>query len=398
MRRLILALLCITTTYGLQAQSLKSTVDSNNVFAFTLFSKLKNRHSLFFSPFSISTAFAMAYSGANGETQEQIAHVMRFNIESDTVQVNFKKLIKSINDENEPGVQLEIANSVWAQKNYHFLGSYFNTVIDNYNSEIKSVDFITEPEETRQEINSWVKEKTNNKILNFFPKQSLSSSNRMVLVNACYFNCEWANAFPVKSIRKEQFFPFNKKESVNINFMNITERYKYYEDEKFQVLEIPYKDTKMSFVIFLPLSIDSLGNDGDIFNYGYYTTAITLLKPQEVEVSLPKFKLTQSYNLGNVLSDMGMHDAFIPNLADFSKMTGAKNLFISRVIHKSYIDVTEKGTEAVGVTGIAFSISLQSKNPVIKIFNANHPFFFVIRDNSTGSILFMGELVNPNNN
>ncbi|MGP8215436.1 MAG: serpin family protein [Bacteroidia bacterium] len=400
MKTTFLALLFSAIFNTINAQTIEITVDSNNVFAFKLFNVLKSDHNLIFSPFSISSALAMTYAGARGETEKQMSHVLCFGMQQEPLHNNFESIIKTIEMDNGDSIRLNIANSLWAQNSYHFLDSYFTLVKTNYHNELNYVDFINEPEKARLDINSWVEQKTNDKIKDLLPEGSIDGMVRLVLVNALYFHGAWKWAFNPISTRKDIFY-LNRTDTVLTDFMeNMEERqhyvaeYNYYEDNKFQVVEIPYNNDKLAMLIFLPNEIGDINEMENNFTLGYYTRVLRHMKADLVNLSIPKFKTTMDFNLANTLSKMGMPIAFA-DTANFSGMTGNKDLYISEVFHKAFINVTEQGTEAAAATAIVMSAQSASIPPPTKTFKADHPFIFILFDYDTGTILFMGELKNP---
>jgi serpin B len=292
-------------------------------------------------------------------------------------------------------IRLNIANGLWAQQDFRFLDAYFDLVKSKYHPELKNVDFTNNilREATRREINAWVEKNTNDKIKNILSQGDLTSLTRLVLVNAIYFYGDWASPFK-KASTKTKAFSMMDGTSDTMPFMNQKNRYNYFEDSKIQAIEIPYMDSKASMVIFLPKKTNGIADPGKSLDYTYYQEIIESMEFNDVYLSLPKFKLDFKLELGNTLSQMGMPLAFSPE-ADFSGMTGKRDLFISKVIHQAFIKVDEKGTEAAAATAVAMSLGMAPQHIEPKIFNADHPFVFLIRDNTTGSILFMGEILKP---
>ncbi len=380
----------------LNAQSIEKVVDSNNVFAFKMFKQLNGEHNLIFSPFSISSALAMTYAGARGETEKQMSRVLCFGFKENVLHRDFDAILSDIESDNADSVKLDIANSLWVQKNYKFLDSYFDMVKTKYHSELNYVDFRAKTEEARKEINNWTEQKTNYKIKDLLPKGSLDGDVRLVLVNALYFHASWLYKFSVNATHKDVFYVGGKNnDTVHANFMNKQGEYMYYENAEGKMIELPYMGYKLSMLVYLPNNeYDSL-RMRHVFDYNYYKSINDSLGGEEVELELPKFKITQSFGLGDTLSNMGMKDAFLPDQADFSGMTGNTKLFISKVIHKAFIDVTEDGTEASAATAVVVKLGMARPPRRPKIFKADHPFIYIIRDNKTGSILFMGEVKNP---
>ena len=301
-----------------------------------------------------------------------------------------------LNEGTEGKIKLNIANGLWAQKNFKFLDSYMNLVASDYSSELKNADFTddTEKEKTRKEINAWVEHETNDKIKDILSEGDLSSLTRLVLVNAIYFYGEWAEPFEKSATGPKDFF-LPDQAKVNVPFMNHQGRYQYYEDTEIKAIEIPYKDNKASIVIFLPNTIKGITDFEQSFDYSHYLDIIASCNPMDVRLSLPKFKITNKIYLGATLSKMGMPLAFSPGGADFSGMTGKLDLCISEAIHQAFIDVDEKGTEAAAATAVVMKMTSAAPSSGLRVFNADHPFIYCIKDNTTGSILFIGKVMNP---
>jgi len=395
MKSLFCFLSCIIPLIA-SANNPKGVVDGNNQFAFKLYHQVQGgtTGNQFYSPFSISTALAMTYAGARNETALQISQTMNFS-QGEKFHSDYSQLLEGLIESPQSKIKLNIANSMWAQKDYKFLDSYFNLVKSNYRSELKNVDFTdnTEREKARMDINGWVEQKTNDKIKDLLSQSDLTSMTRLVLVNAIYFYGDWAEPF-VKQGTQPKEFSLMDGTKITALFMNQQERYNYYEDSKIQAIEIPYKDNKASMVIFLPKKNKWMVEFEKSFDPKYYQNIIAALQSQEVRLSFPKFKTTYKIFLRTTLAQMGMPLAFSSN-ADFSGMTGKRDLCISEVIHQAFINVDEKGTEAAAATAVVMKMTAVRFPPEPKTFNADHPFIFLIKDNSTGSILFMGKIMNP---
>lgn len=375
-------------------------VAGNNEFAFELYSKLRSSEgNLFFSPYSISTALALAYSGARGETETEMATVLHLpTTTKDTIgQMRFHSafgtIIKDLNSRGEKGgYELSAANALWGQKGYGFLEEYLELIENNYGGKLNEVDFVRAAETTRKTINKWVEQKTNNKITNLIPQGVLDSMTRMVLTNAIYFKGNWARQFK-KDMTEDAPFTLVDGEKVDAAMMNQTAEFGYMETASFQGLELPYVDDELSMIIMLPKEIDGLDEFEKTLTVENLSKWLSKLYKREVVVSVPKFKMTSQFGLASVLKSMGMTDAFSSN-ANFSGINGKRDLFISAVIHKAYVDVNEEGTEAAAATAVTMKLTsvMPSRIPV---FRADHPFLFLIRDNHSGSILFIGRVMNP---
>jgi serpin B len=381
---------CLISFNFLFAQNMKTTVDDNNVFAFKLFERLKGEHNLFYSPFSISSALAMTYAGARGETEKQMSHVLCFGGQEE-LHKSYEKIMQSIESDNGDGIKLNIANSLWAEKAYTFLASYTDLLKTRYHTHAGTFDFVDGPEKVRKKINAWVEQETNDKIKDILPSEAINAQVRLVLVNALYFRGEWANKFNVQATHKDAFY-LTEKDTVHTEFMNNLGNFHYYEDEKYQVVELPYKGNKVSMMIFLPNGKNKLTRIDEDFKYSYYAGITDSLKIAKVRITIPKFKTTESFNLSKMLSDMGMPNAF--HNADFSGMTGNKDLYVSLILHKAFLDINEKGTEAAASAAVVMTETAE-RPMAFKDFKADRPFILVIKDNVTGTILFIGEIKNP---
>jgi serpin B len=379
----------------------------NNEFALALYAKLRAREgNLFFSPYSISTALAMTYAGARGQTDTEMANVLHFpTVPSATVPADntfartqfhslFGTIVKDLSDRGKKDkYELHVANALWGQKGYGFLEEFLQLIKANYDGQLNEVDFIQAAEAARKTINAWVEDKTNNKIKDLISKGTLDKMTRLVLTNAIYFKGNWEKQFN-KDRTKDAPFTLLSGEKVDAPMMNQKAEFKYMETEDFQALELPYVDDELSMVILLPRQFDGLPEFEKELAIENLSEWLGKLHKCEVIVSVPKFEMTSQFGLASVLKSMGMIDAFSLGRADFSGMNGKKDLFISAVIHKAYVDVNEEGTEAAAATAV--TMKMTSVGPTrMPVFRADHPFLFLIRDNVSGSILFIGRVVNP---
>jgi len=388
-------------------------VQGNNDFALQLYAKLRNREgNLFFSPYSISTALAMTYAGARGQTEAQMARVLSFPTlpkvlinnpeclltmpgwEPQRFSSAFGEIIKDLNARGEKGgYELSVANALWGQKGYGFLKEFLELIKTHYDGGLNEVDFVRAAESARKTINAWVEKETKNKIKNLIGPGVLDAMTRLVLTNAIYFKGNWASQFK-EDRTKDAPFTLITGEKVNVPMMNQTAEYNYMETEDFQGLELPYVDDELSMIILLPKKIDGLAGLEKTLTADNLSQWLGRLRKRKVIVSVPKFKMTCQFGLAGVLKSMGMTDAFVPDVADFSGMNGRKDLFISAVIHKAYVDVNEEGTEAAAATAVVMTLTAIGPEET-PVFRADHPFLFLIRDNCSGSILFIGRAMNP---
>jgi serpin B len=378
-------------------EEIKSVVDANNQFAFDLYAKYARRDgNVFFSPYSISTALAMTYEGAKGQTASEMKTVFHFPDNIQSMRHAFASIYNSINAKDKT-YTLKTANALWAQNNYVFQKEYFDVVDMYYGGKVTNLDFTGDAENSRITINNWVAGQTNDRIKDLMPPGTVNSDTRLVLTNAVYFNGTWANKFDSANTQtadfKVSYSKSVKPRTTNVNMMSLTgEKLYYAETDVYQAIEMPYEGNDLSMVIILPKT-DYLSTVEQYLTTDYYSTILTSLQMQRVDVYMPKFKFDTKYMMAQDLAAMGMPTAFTPD-ADFSGMTGSKDLFISEVIHQAFVDVNEQGTEAAAATGVG--VGTTSYDPTApKVFKADHPFMFIIEHRATGEILFIGKVTDP---
>lgn len=371
-------------------------IDSNQ-FAVDFYQHVRQHDgNLFFSPTSISTVLAMAYAGAKGQTAEQMAKVLHFKEPAGQVNQEFAKLIAGWNaGSKEHNFQLDVANAMWGQKGYPFQPAFNQTLQANFGAAIRLVDF-GQSQQARKTINDWVAQQTQQKIQDLMPPDSIAGDTRLVLTNAIYFKAHWDKEFHEGVTQPGEFHVTGDK-TTQVPMMRQMEEFRYLKGDGFAALEMTYADNSFSMITLLPDKTDGLAD------FEKSLTAEKLLgwidqmgtkSAQDVQVLFPKFKITEELKLNDTLSEMGMPLAF-SGQADFSGMNGGREpLCITAAIHKAYVNVDEKGTEAAAATGIAVGRAALIAH--MAQFKADHPFLFVIRDNRSGGLLFMGRIVNPN--
>lgn len=367
----------------------------NSSFAFELFQQNKETtKNILLSPFSISSALAMTYAGAKGETERQMSKTLHFSLSQPQVHEGFRNLMAGIYpSEEQSGSDLKIANALWVQEKYGFLDNYYKICQKYYGSGFNYMDFKNQPEKSRVKINDWVEENTNKKIQNLIPENVITDATKLVLTNAIWFKGNWEVPFNKKHSVVSDFY-LQDGSSVKADFMNHhKEAFLYYRDSILEILELPYEGDKYVMKIFLPAEGIKMADFEKQLSFDYFKSKKKLMKAKSMEVFLPRFGFTYSISLEEQLSAMGMPLAF-SDAADFSGMTGKKDLKIDKVIHKAFIEVNEEGTEAAGATAVIM-VETTSFNPDKVVFNANRPFLFVIQDKENGSILFIGKLLNP---
>ncbi len=367
----------------------------NNQFAFDLYQKIteKSTGNIFLSPYSISSALAMTYAGANGSTQIEMAKTMRFDANEGFFHYGYGNYTNQMLENAKENVELAIANQLWGEKTYPLQKDFVGINENAYQAELKTMDFVNRSEQERLLINNWVATKTNDRIVNLLSKGMITPDTRLVLTNAIYFKGDWLAEFDVKETR-DRTFKRNETESNEIPFMHSFGDFKYMENLDFQMISLPYQGNKQSMVVVLPKDPEKM----TVVEKQLSTTQIQKVmssKPKKVYLDLPKFKLTLNLGLKEYLKEMGMVSAFSSG-ADFSKMSPINGLYISNVVHKAFIEVDEKGSEAAAATAVVMIEKMApSQTPLPKNFMADHPFLIYIIDNDTKAILFMGKIVNP---
>ncbi|KPL72366.1 hypothetical protein AC812_15810 [Bellilinea caldifistulae] len=378
--------------------ALRELVNGNTAFALDLYQRLAEKPgNLFYSPYSISLALAMTYAGARGETERQMAQTLRFGLPQAQLHPAFNMLDLNLRppeqkpaSEDEQPFQLNIANSLWGQAGFDFLPEFLDLLAENYGAGMYRVDY-SEPETARQRINGWVEEQTRQKIKDLIAQGMLNPMTRLVLVNAIYFKGAWVYPFDKESTRDAPFTLLDGSR-VNVPMMYLAKDLLYLRGKNYTVVRLPYRDSPMGMTIIVP-------------DEGQFEEVERALTPQLLEeirsnfslaavrLAMPKFKMETSFNLSQTLAEMGMPAAFDRSLADFSGMTGRKDLFISNVVHKAYVDVNEEGTEAAAATAVIMELKAMPMNEVE--LTIDRPFLFFIEDRESGTLLFAGRVVDP---
>ena len=375
-------------------------VDGNNAFAVDLYAHLRAQPgNLFFSPESISTALAMTYGGARGETASEIAKTLHFTLPPDRLHPAMGAQLADL-DATHASYQLLVANALWAQRGEHFIESFLKVTQANYGAGFHQVDFEHSTESARQDINRWVEEKTEDKIKDLIGPHDLDRTTKLVLTNAIYFKGTWEDQFE-KSETKDDDFHVSPSQTVKSPLMHRRGSYSYFNGGSVQVLEIPYKSEdraqSLSMIVLLPNDVAGLAALEQSITAAKLKEWLGQLRPvHEVVLTLPRFKMTQQFSLAGTLSAMGMVSAFNKAAADFTGIVEKRDLYLSAVIHKAFVDVNEEGTEAAAATAViaARATAVMRTQPPI-VFRADHPFVFLIRDNKSGGILFLGRVENP---
>jgi len=383
----------LTASNAGDTTDLSPIVNANNAFAVDLYDQLEAAEgNLFFSPYSISVAFGMAGSGAGGNTADQMGSVLHFDgkpVEAAAGQGALQRLLNGI--QSKGNIQLAIANSIWPERSYPFRKNYLDVLDGHFDVSASPCDFKGKAEAERQRINRWVEEQTNDRIKDLMPEGSVSPMTRLVLANAVYFKGDWAEQFKASATKDTPFFTAEGV-PVTVPMMMQKKKFRYAQHPGLKVLSMPYAGGDLSMLIVLPDTNDGLAKLESELSAEKLEQWTDGLRQAEVLVHFPKFKAESSFQLNRTMQALGMTDAFHFERADFSGMTDRDDLYLSDAVHKAFIEVNEEGTEAAAATGIGFrAVSLE----LMHVFRADHPFLYLIRHESTGSILFMGRMTNP---
>ena len=372
-------------------------VAGNTRFALGLYGVLFDKSAnLFYSPYSISLALAMTYAGARGNTEQEMAQALAFTLPQDRLHPAFNSLDQALSSRGEKAQQegerfrLHVANSLWGQQGFSFQPAFLDLLAQHYGAGMQVLDFESAPEPSRQTINRWVEEQTEQKIKDLLPAGSVDRLTRLVLTNAIYFNAGWKDPFEAEATQDGAFHLLNGS-TATVPMMQESESLGYGEGEGCQVVELPYVGDEMSMVILLPAEgrFEEFARGLDA---GRLAGALQGIGPAQVQLTLPKFKYESSVALKDALAKLGMAEAF-EDRADLSGMTGRRDLYISDVYHKAFVAVDEKGTEAAAATAVVMQVTAMPAEA--KEVRVDRPFIFLIRDMQTGAILFLGHVVNP---
>ncbi len=388
--------------YIIDPQVSKDDLDDHaediNEFAIELYRKLAARDgNLIFSPYSIFQAFLMTYAGANAETKAEIAEALEIDLEDgdkvhewmNALNIHLTTRPEYASKDAQP-LEFSVANALWAQKEQHYEQAFLDKLAANYNAGLKLVDF-SQPEEARQLINLWVEAQTNEKIKELIPAGMLNELTRLVITNAVYFKGAWSHQFDPQLNSLETFYKLDGSQTT-VEMMNLRFTGAGLVDDDYQVVRLPYEQSGFSMVVIMPNGdFREFENDledelDDIFEDLDESSA-------SIQLGLPKFKIESSFGLADQLKALGMRSAFDAFSADFSGITGAKDLFISDAIHQAYIDVNEQGTEAAAATAIAMEMTSMPGDTIEIKFD--RPFIYLIYDQTTEIIVFMGRVLAP---
>ena len=380
---------------------LERLADGNAQLTFDIYQHLQSEPgNLFYSPYSISSALAMTYAGAEGGTAEEMASVLRFMLDQENLHPAFNALDQKLDSLAELEVpegqgdpfQLNISNAIWGQQDFHFEGDFLDLLAENYGAGLRLLDYISQPEESRLAINQWVSDETKEKIQDLIPQGSITPDTRLVLSNAIYFKATWLEPFEKNLTEEGKFYGLGGEEILaQMMRSGSNANFQYFKDDGYQAVELPYIGNQVSMLVVVP-DQGRFEEFESRFSSEELTRILDGLSYSPVVLTFPKFEFETEISLANTLSNMGMPTAF-SDAADFSGMTGSKDLFISNVFHKAFVSVDEEGTEAAAATAVEMSLTSMPESPIE--LTVDRPFLFLIREHETGTVLFMGRIVNP---
>jgi serpin B len=386
------------TSPAVAAPDLAELVGGNSAFAFDLYRVLEAKDgNLFYSPYSISLALAMTYAGARGETEQQMAHALHFVLPQERLHPAFNGLDLELarrglgaEGKDEEGFRLHIVNAIWGQKDYKFLSEYLDVLAEQYGAGLRVLDFAGDPEASRVTINDWVSEQTEAKIEDLIPQGVINELTRLVLTNAIYFNAAWAEPFDPERTEDGPFYLLDGGQ-VTVPMMRQTASFGYAEGEGYQAVELLYDGRELAMTILVPQA-GAFEAFEDSLDAGRVDAIVRGLMYRQVALAMPPFEFESGFSLKEALTALGMPAAFAGD-ADFAGMTGDRDLFISEVVHKAFVSVDEAGTEAAAATAVVMQKLGMPEEPVE--VTVDRPFLFLIRDIETGTVLFVGRVVNP---
>ena len=369
--------------------------DVVNTFAFDIFKEVHvaNGDNFFISPYSIFTALAMTYEGARGETAEEMANVLSVEQDNESFHTYMKNLYEVLNTKNAE-YNISTANALWVKENLQMLEAYLTIIREYYGGDATEVDY-SNPTEAATIINQWVENQTNGLIEDLITADAISPLTALILTNAIYFKGIWKTQFdPVNTTNRTfETTAGTSVEAPTMSLVDTEDVFYYTETDEIQILELPYTGDDISMIILLPKNND-LSSIIDTVDNDMFSAWTESMVETNVDIYLPKFEVETSYKLKDYLIALGMNIPFT-SAADFSGITGGKDLFISDVIHKAFIDVNEEGTEAAAATAVIMVTSINGGGSSRIVFDCNHPFMYLIQHKQTGTILFMGSISDP---
>jgi serpin B len=372
--------------------------NGNAAFALDLYARLHEQEgNLFLSPHSISTALGMTYAGSRGNTASQMRKVLHFELDQEKLHRSFRNLTNNLQErEKERELELRVANALWGQKGLTFVKEFVECVKKHHDAQLNTVDFARSTEKARQIINVWADKQTRGKIKELFQRGVLNQDTALVLANAVYFKGNWAAPFDKRATHEASFTILTGKK-IHVPMMHKEDELGFLEEKTFKVAELAYAGGELCMVIFLPNKFDGLVELEKSLTLDRVTRCFEKLSHRDVKLYLPKFQICSAFRLDETLRTMGMKDLFAREKANLSGMIDPAQVegpvYVRAVVHKAFVEVNERGTEAAATAGVAVEAECEPMAPAV--FRADHPFVFMIRDRRSGSILFVGRIADP---
>ncbi|MDT8898935.1 serpin family protein [Thermanaerothrix sp. 4228-RoL] len=377
---------------------LQTLIEGNTAFALDLYQHLRDEAgNLFYSPYSITLALAMTYAGAAGQTAEAMAQTLHFTLPPEQLHSALNALNQRLTtpptppNPEEPPFELHIANALWGQKDEPFRSAFLDLLAENYNAGLQTLDFTANPEGARQRINAWVAEQTRDKIRDLLQKGDITPQTRLVLTNAIYFKAAWRYPFKPEETQEGEFTLLNGQK-VRVPMMHLNKELAYAEGKGYQAAALPYAGGDYEMVLIVPTTGQFKAFE-QALTPSYLNEILARLEPTQLDLSMPRFTYDARLSLRTTLKDMGMKIAFDPEQADFTAMSEYPGLYIGNVVHKGFVAVDEAGTEAAAATAVIMErTSMPARSATLRV---DRPFIFLIRDHQSGSILFIGRVLQP---
>ncbi len=389
------------TSPSVTTENIEQLADDNTAFALSFYNHVRqNEGNIIFSPISLSLALAMTMAGAETTTEEAMLEALQLTLPEEDIYPAFNALLlaieqseqKSLENAEESKFQLNIANSIWAQSGYNYKQNFLDLLAKNFGAGVYNVNYKQDPEAARKAINNWVVEETQEKIKELIPAGAISDLTRLVLANAIYFKGAWRYQFDARATYEAPFYLLDGSE-INVDMMKLdSERLYYHQGQNFEAVSLPYMSPDFAMTIVMP-ELATFSNFESSLTPEVMSSLLESMSSEQVELQMPKFDFETTINAKEALKNLGMEEAFIAELADFSGITEEEALLITDVLHKATITVDEEGTEAAAATAVI--VGLESMPPEPISLKIDRPFLFFIQHQPTGSILFMGRVTQP---
>lgn len=376
----------------------KALVSGNSGFALDLYQQVRQKEgNLFYSPYSISTALAMTWAGAKGQTEADMAQALHFELGQDKLHPGFNWLDQELESRGQgaqgadgQGFRLRVVNALWGQVGYPIEATFLDTLALNYGAGMHIVDFVDQPQQSADLINGWVSDQTEGKIEKLVPVEAITPATVLILTNAIYFNAAWRDPFEPANT-SDGSFALGDGSTVTVPMMHGNPEMPYVKGDGYQAVALPYDGDELSMLVVLP-DQGSLDSFEASFDTAKLDEIMTGLSEHQVDITMPKFKFEYELGLKKTLETMGMEIAFKSGVADFTGINSKGQPYIQDVLHKAFIGVNEAGTEAAAATAVIIG---DESAPQPASITLDHPFLFAIRDNATGSLLFVGRVADP---